>query len=55
MTKAAPAKPLEILSAVITAIKKLTLIDEIANQANNKLLSAAIKAPKNNALIVPNL
>ena len=44
-----------MLSAVITVIKKLTLICETANQANNKLLNAAIRAPKNNAFIVPNL
>ena len=55
MTKAAPAKPLEILSAVITVIKKFMLIGETANHANNKLLNAAIKAPKNNVFIVPNL
>ena len=34
-----------MLSAVITAIKKLILIGDIANQANSKLLEAAIKAP----------
>ena len=53
ITKAAPANPLEILSAVMTAIKKLILMGEIANQANNILLIAAIRAPKNKALIVP--
>ena len=46
MTNAAPAKPLEILSAVITAIKNLTLIGDEASQAKSKLLDAAIKAPK---------
>tara|TARA_B100001287_G_C22601716_1_gene490746 strand:+ start:789 stop:1148 length:360 start_codon:yes stop_codon:yes gene_type:complete len=53
ITKAAPANPLEILSAVMTAIKKFILMGEIANQANNILLIAAIRAPKNKALIVP--
>ena len=54
-TKAAPANPLEILSAVITIIRNFILIGATASQANNKLLAAAIKAPKNNAFIVPNL
>ena len=55
ITKAAPANPLDMLSAVITAIKKLMLIGDTANHANNKLLKAAIKAPKNKHFIVPNL
>ena len=55
MTNAAPAKPLEILSAVITVIKNLILIGDEASQAKSKLLDAAIKAPKNNAFIVPYL
>ena len=54
-TNAAPAKPLEILSAVITIIKVLIFGSEIANQANSKLLAAAIKAQKNNAFKVPTL
>ena len=54
-TKAAPAKPLEILSAVITKMRNSILILDTANQANNKLLAAATKAPMNNDLIVPNL
>ena len=44
-----------MLSAVITAIKKLMLIGDTANHANNKLLKAAINAPKNKHFIVPNL
>ena len=50
-----PANPLDILSAVITVIKKLILASDIANQANNRLLDAAINAPKKRAFIVPNL
>ena len=46
---------LEVNSNQITVIKKLILIGEIANQANNKLLEAAIKDPKNKDFIVPNL
>ena len=46
-TNAAPAKPLEILSAVMTIIKVLIFGSETANQANSKLLAAAINAPKN--------
>ena len=53
-TNAAPAKPLAILSAVITPIKNLILGSDMASQANNKLLLEAIKAPRNNDLIVPN-
>ena len=55
ITNAAPAKPLEMLSAVITAIKKFMLIGDKASQANNRLLDAAINAPKNKDFIVPNL
>ena len=53
-TNAAPAKPLAILSAVITIIKNLMLASDMASQANNKLLPEAITAPKNKDFIVPN-
>ena len=52
-TKAAPAKPLDILSAVITEIKNLMLVSAVANQAKSKLLREAIKAPINKVIIVP--
>ena len=55
ITNAAPAKPLEMLSAVITYIKNFILISTLASHAKRRLLDAAIKAPKNNVFIVPNL
>ena len=52
-TNAAPAKPLEILSAIITPIKYLISVLTDASHANRILLKAAIIAPINSALIVP--
>ena len=54
ITNAAPANPLEILSAVITEIKYLIFASVVANQAKSKLLDDAISAPMNKVIIVPN-
>ena len=55
ITNAAPAKPLEMLSAVITEIKYFILASVVANQAKSRLLNDAISAPINKVIIVPNL
>ena len=39
----------------LSAIKKEILASDTASHANNKLLEAAINAPKKSAFIVPNL